>query len=127
MGARQTEIEVVQNWYETVGEQDVEAALSLLAADVEWNEPDGFFVSGVYHSPDAVLENVLEPSAQEFETFAVQPDRFLNDGSTVVALGSFRATTHQGEQIESPFAHVWEVDDGQIVRLTNYTDTALWQ
>lgn len=36
-------------------------------------------------------------------------------------------TLEANEQLESPFAHVYELCDGQIIRFVNYMDTALWQ
>lgn len=124
---RQTNVEIVQSPYEAFNEQDIETALAPMADDIEWTEPKGAFFGGTYHSPEAVLENVFEPCMQEFDPFTVEPDRFIDGGNTVVVLGVFRATTQDGERIESPFAHIWELADSEVIRFTNYTDTALWQ
>lgn len=124
---RQTNVEILKSGYEDFEKGDVEAVLARMADDIEWIEPEGMPFRGTYRSPAAVRENVFEPALEGFETFAVEPDRFVDGGSTVVALGAFRATTEDGERIDSPFAHVWELEDGRIVRFQNYTDTALWQ
>ena len=104
----------------------MESTLAMMADDVEWTEPEGFMTGGTYHGPTEVLENVFLPCQEEFETFRVEPTRFIDGGDTVVALGSFHATTKAGEQIDSPFAHVYDLDNGRITRMLNYTDTALW-
>lgn len=124
---RQTNVEIVRGLYAAYNDQDLETAMAAMADDIEWIEPEGFVFSGTQHGTTAVLKNVFEPSMQAFDSFVVEPERFIDGGDTVVALGMFRATTHEGELIESPFAHVNELNNGEIVRFTNYTDTALWQ
>ncbi|WP_435320551.1 nuclear transport factor 2 family protein [Haloarchaeobius sp. TZWSO28] len=123
---RQTNVEIVQRIYTAFNDGDLDTVVGTLADDVEWTEPAGFFIGGTFNGPDAVRTEVMEPCAEKFETFTVDPERFLEDGNTVVILGAFHATTPDGEHIESPFAHVSEVADGEIVRFENFTDTALW-
>lgn len=124
---QQSNVEIAQTVYESFNEGDIDTILVLMADDIEWIEPEGFVFGGTYHSPDAVVENVFEPAMEEFETFSVEPDRFIDGGELIVTLGTFRTTTEAGKQIESPFAHVYEMHDGRITRFVNYTDTALWQ
>ncbi|WP_435151476.1 nuclear transport factor 2 family protein [Haladaptatus sp. DFWS20] len=124
---RQSNVEIVQTIYESFNEGDIESALATMADDVEWIEPEGFVFGGTYHSPDEVLENVFMPAKEEFETFRVEPDRFIDGGDTVVTVGTFHATNEAGDTMESPFAHVNDLRDGRVIRFENYTDTALWQ
>ena len=54
------------------------------------------------------------------------PDRFVRDGDTVVTTGTYSGTYREmGKSFKSPFAHVWELEDGDIVRFEQYVDTAL--
>ncbi|EFW90350.1 hypothetical protein ZOD2009_19873 [Haladaptatus paucihalophilus DX253] len=123
----QSNVETVRTVYEGFNEGDLESVLATMAENVEWVEPVGFVFAGTYHGPDAVRENVFVPAMERFESFRVEPDRFIDGGDTVVAVGTFHATTEDGERIESPFAHVNELHDGHITRFVNYTDTALWR
>lgn len=125
--ARESNVEIVQTVYESFNDGDIDSALTTMADDIEWVEPDGFVFGGIYHSPDEVLENVFMPAKEEFEMFRVEPNRFIDGGDTVVTLGTFRATNEAGEVVESPFAHVNDLRDGRITHFENYTDTALWQ
>ncbi|EJN59664.1 nuclear transport factor 2 family protein [Halogranum rubrum] len=124
---RQTNVETIRALYAAFNREDLEATLVKLADDVEWTEPDGSIFGGTHHGPDEVLTNVFEVCRREFDPFTVEPERFLDAGAAVVALGTFYATTRDGTRIESPFAHVWELADGKVAHMTNYTDTALWQ
>jgi ketosteroid isomerase-like protein len=123
---RQTNVAIVQGLYDAFNDHDIETALATMTDDVEWTEPAGSPFGGTVHGPDAVNEHVFEPCMEMFDPFTVDPDRFVDGGDTVVALGKFHATTSEGKKIVSPFAHIWTVEDGKIAGLTNYTDTALW-
>jgi hypothetical protein len=118
---RETAVEVVQSVYEAVGRRDVEQITDVLADDVEWVEPDGGPVGGTYHGPDAVVANVFTELEGEWAEFAVEPDRFLVDGETVVALVTHRGThAETGERFEAPIADVWDLADGEVTRFQHY-------
>lgn len=123
----QSNVETAQRLYEGYNDGDIESVLAMMAEDVEWVEPAGFVFGGTYRGPTAVLENVFEPSMGKFETFAVEPDRYIDGGDTVVVVGTFHATTKADERVESPFVQLVEIHDGQITRFENFTDTVLWQ
>lgn len=119
-------VELVEKLYEAFNAQNTQGVLRRMADDVEWTEPEGSPFAGTYHGPDAVLVNVFRPVRKAYDPFVVEAERFVDAGDTVVCTGTFHATTKDGRKIESPFAHIWEVADGEITEMRNYTDTALW-
>lgn len=124
----QSNVGIVQSGYAAFAEGDIETVLGRMADDIEWTEPKGNpAFAGTYHGPEEVLKNVFEPALQDFAEFSLELDRTIDGGDTVVVLGSFHVTTEAGKTFESPFAHVWDLEDGQLTKLTNYTDTALWE
>lgn len=125
--ASHSNVETVERLYEGFNEGDIESVLALMDDDVEWVEPEGFVFPGISRGPDAVLANVFEPAMTDFEAFQVEPDRYIDGGETIVALGTFHATMTGGSRIESPFAHVCELQERRITRFENFTDTALWR
>ncbi len=55
-----------------------------------------------------------------------EPERYIDSGDTVVATGLYSGTyTATGESFEAPFAHVWDIEDGEIVRCQLFIDTVL--
>jgi ketosteroid isomerase-like protein len=53
--------------------------------------------------------------------FVVEPDRFVVDGETVVALVTHRGThAETGERFEAPVVDVWELEDGEVTRFRHY-------
>ena len=124
----ESNVRIVRDGYAAFNDGDIDAVLGAMADDIEWTEPEGTSYSGTYRSPEAVLENVFGPTMEDFEEFRVDADRFIDGGDTVVVLGSFRGKGRKsGERFDIPFAHVYELEDGRMTRLVNYTNTLLWQ
>ena len=75
--------------------------------------------------PEAVAEGVFARLVGEWEGFTVTPDRIIESGDTVLALGRYRAVHRTtGLPLDAQFAHVWTVRDGSIVAFQQYADTA---
>jgi ketosteroid isomerase-like protein len=122
---RPTNVEIVAEMYDAFNARDTQRVLGRMAADVKWTEPAGSPFGGTFNGPEAVLHGVFRPARKLYDPFEVAPGRFVDAGDTVVVEGEFHGTTQDGREIVSPFAHVWEVENGEIVRMQNYTDTAL--
>jgi hypothetical protein len=118
---QESNLDVVRDVYDAVGQRDLDRVVAALADDIEWIEPDGGPYGGTYRGPDAVVENVFTELGDEFEEFAVEPDRFLVDGDTVVALVTHRGThAETGEHFEAPIADVWDLENGKVARFQHY-------
>lgn len=112
--------------YESFAESDIEAVVATWAPDIELVESEGAVVGGIYHGLDEVI-GVFRAVADTLEEASVVPERYIDGGDTVVALGTASGTsTETGTSIEFPFAHVFDFDDGKISRWISYFDTALF-
>lgn len=120
--------QVIQSLYDAFARGDVPTVLALMDPQIEWTEADGFPYAGTYHGPEAVLNGVLMRLGTEWEGYQAVPDEFVDGGASIVVLGhysgSYKAT---GKSFRAPFAHVWKVRDGKILRFVQYTDTVLVQ
>lgn len=114
------ELDVVRGVYEAVGRGDLDAVVAALDEDIEWIEPAGATYGGTYRGPDAVVDEVLGSVVGEWEEFTVDPERFVVDDGTVVALVTHRGLHASGERFEAPIADVWEVEDGNVTRFQHY-------
>jgi uncharacterized protein len=117
-------VELVKSLYDSFAAGDVPAVLQGFDENIEWTEAEGFPYGGTYRGGAAIVENVFMRIATEWDGYAVTPDEFLDAGEKVVALGnysgSYKAT---GKSMKVPFAHVWTLRDGKIVKFVQYTDT----
>jgi ketosteroid isomerase-like protein len=99
---------------------------ALLAEDVAWHLAPGFPAGGRYDGRRAVLEEWWPKRAALFGTWRAIPDRLLDAGEAIVALGRYEgAALATGEWVSVPFAHVWWMREGRIAGLTQHTDTLL--
>jgi uncharacterized protein len=116
----------IRGAYEAFSRGDVPAVLGVLAADVSWTEAEGFPYGGTYVGPESVLQGVFMRLGTEWEGYAAVPREFVADGDTVVALGLYSGKyLATGKSFSAPFAHVWELRDGKVVKFRQYTDTAV--
>jgi ketosteroid isomerase-like protein len=71
-----------------------------------------------------VLEGVFMRLGEIGDDFAVVPERFVVDGDTVVALGSYRwKRKSSGEPALVKMVHVWTMDGGKAVAFQQHVDT----
>lgn len=121
--AKQANLTTVKQVYDAFSRGAMDEVLATMSEDIEWVEAAGGPLGGVYHGPDAVLENVFAPTGTDWDEFAVEPERYVEDGSTIVTIGTYRVASG-GATFEIPFAHLLDMADGKLVRFQQYSDTA---
>lgn len=116
--------QTIESLYQSFAQGNIPAVLGAFADDIEWTEAEGFPYGGTYRGANAILENVFMKLGSEWEGFSAVPDEFLDAGETIVALGNYGGKYRQtGKSMQAPFAHVWKLLDGKIVKFVQYTDT----
>ena len=122
MSSLSANVEIVAAFY---GADDAQR-LALLDPDVEWIQNEGFPGGGHYHSADDVRQGVFGEIRRQWSTWETELDELLDAGDTVVAIGAYRATAKTtGTSVRAAFAHVFTIAGGRVVRLRQFTDTAL--
>jgi ketosteroid isomerase-like protein len=116
---------LVQDLYDAFGKKDETRLRKILHPEVEWIQCAGFPGGGHRRSADEVLENVLGGLNTEWKDFQVLIDEYLEAGRAVVVIGRY-AGRHSAtdKEMEALFAHVYEVEDGRIIRFRQIADTA---
>ena len=121
-------LDTIRSVYEAFARGNVPAVLAVLAPNVSWTEAEGFPYGGTYVGPEAVLMNVFMRLGTEWDGFSAVPQEFVAQGDTVVSLGQYGGTYKTtGKKFSAPFAHVWNLRDGKVVRFRQHTDTAVVQ
>lgn len=120
-------VETVRGLYESFAEGDINSVVNTWASDIELIEPEGLVGSGTFEGPDEILENVFAGLANDWRDVSVTPERVVDGGDTVVALITWSGTNvDTGKSTEFRGAHVFDFEDGKIVRWTSYADSALF-
>lgn len=121
----ESNLEVVKDFYEALGDQDRDRILHRLDPDVEWIQNEGFPGGGRYAGAETVLKEVFAAFAAEWKTWQAEVGRWLDAGESIVALGAYRGTHRRtGRSMTAAFAHVYWLRDNRIVRFEQYADTA---
>ncbi len=120
-------VRTVQDIYDAFARGDIPAVLAAFDPQIEWREADNFLYAdgNPYVGPQAVLDGVFAPLAEDFDGFAAVPDEFFDAGDTVVVRGRYKGTFKRtGTAIDAQFAHFYTLRDGKIAHFQQYTDTA---
>ena len=116
--------DVIKGLYEAFSRGDIPAVLGTLDENMEWIEADGFPYGGTYVGPQAILEGVFMKLGSEWEGWTAYPEKIIDGGDEVVALGTYKGKyLATGKSISVPYAHAWTLKDGKAVRFQQYTDT----
>jgi len=117
-------VELMKSLYQAFAAGDIPGLLQSFDENIEWTEAEGFPYGGTYRGANAIVENVFMKLGSEWEGFSAVPDEFLDAGDNIVALGHYSGKYNQtGKSMKVPFAHVWTLRDGKIVKFVQYTDT----
>lgn len=109
--------------FEAFEQEDDEALLDTLSAEVEWYVPEVLPYGGTFHGVEQVRE-YLDSLSSFVERGTFDTLRMIDAGDHVVVLGHWSSRTAQGEAFDSRFASIFEVRDGKIIRLDSHLDTA---
>ncbi len=116
--------QIIENSYQSFATGDIPGLLGTFDENIEWTEAEGFPHGGTYVGADAIVENVFMTLGSEWEGFSAVPDEILDAGERIVALGHYSGKYHAtGKSMKVPFAHVWTLRGGKIVKFVQYTDT----
>ena len=106
--------------YEGFGRGDMDAVLSVMDPDIEWDATDALAHTGVYQGHKGVTA-YIDSLSTAWDEFHLNPEQFTEsgDGAHVMALGNVKGRlAADGQDVEARFAHVLQVDeDGRVTRL----------
>ncbi|TDQ62063.1 hypothetical protein ATL17_3167 [Maritalea mobilis] len=118
--------EIVKTHYAASDRGDLEGMLAPLAENCAWTEAAGFPCAGTYIGPEEVKKNVFFALGDLFDNFTFTLNQLLDAGQHVVGVGLYAATAKStGKSFEARVTHVWEVEEGKVVKFEQFADTKL--
>ncbi|NEW97390.1 nuclear transport factor 2 family protein [Rhodopseudomonas sp. BR0G17] len=119
-------LDLIRRTYEGSSEENGHNLLAVLHPDVEWTEAEGFPYAGTYVGVDALMAGVFARLASEWIGYRAEVHTYLADGDRVAAFGVYSGTYKTtGKSMRAAFAHLYEIQDGKIRRMTQYVDTVM--
>ncbi|HEX4411394.1 MAG TPA: nuclear transport factor 2 family protein [Xanthobacteraceae bacterium] len=124
MGALTT----VKRFYTLLATGNLAAALQLLDPAIEWTEAERTpYYAGTMRGVDAVVAGLFKPLANDFADFATTPSEFVADKSRVVSIGRYTGVaTTTNKALSVPFVHLWTVENDQLRKFRQFTDSGVW-
>lgn len=116
---------VVEGMFASLQRGDMAGVLDRLSEDIEWRiaGPSELPYAGIHRGRDEVAK-FFQTFAQAAEFEAFEPREFLAKGEKVVVLGHERQRMKtSGQVVETDWAMVFTLRDGQIARFRNYVDS----
>jgi hypothetical protein len=121
-----TNLDVIRTWYKSMYQGDKEKARELLAPGVEWIISSEFPAGGTYIGVEAIFREFFPNLLSNFSEWTAKTEELIDAGDVIVALGHYQGYSKvTGKKVVSPFVHVWRLREGKIVKVQQYTDTAL--
>lgn len=125
--AAQSNLDLVASGYAAFASGDMDAVMSLMAPELIWHEAESLPYGGIYHGPEAVMENVFSAIVQDWDEYQAEPMRFIDGDDHIVVLGEYRGIHREsGKRLQVPFAHIWRMKDGRLIEFHQFTDTMAW-
>jgi ketosteroid isomerase-like protein len=122
-----TNLQAVQQIYDTFHQGDIDSILRALADDVEWHQPgprDVLPWAGTRHGRAQVAQ-FFTAIGETLDLLQFEPREFLVQGDTVVVFGYEQALAEPTNRtFESEWVMVFTLCGGQVVRFRAYHDTA---
>ncbi|MCE5172722.1 nuclear transport factor 2 family protein [Paenibacillus profundus] len=125
-----TNLEIVRSTYEGPSSSNAQRLLEALSEHVEWTEAAGFPYGGTYIGPEAVMENVFSRLASEWNDYKASVHTYheVEGKDIIIAEGAYSGTYKKtGKAFQADFVHVWELENGKIVKFKQYVDSHVVQ
>jgi ketosteroid isomerase-like protein len=121
----QENVELAEAAYRTLNAGgNLDFTFEFLAPDVEFHTAGAFpDLDPVYRGHDGVRK-LNEQLSEPWEQFRLEPDRFIDLGDQVLVLSHFHGKGRDGIEARLPFAHLWTVRDGLVVRMDAFASHA---
>ncbi len=119
-------LEAVKTLYAAFASGDMEAAASVMAPDMAWNEAENYIFAdrNPYIGAESVFAGVFGRTAELFDDFAVEVGTFVSQGNIVAMQGRYAAVSKAtGQRVNPQIVHWWTVKDGLITGFQQHVDT----
>jgi ketosteroid isomerase-like protein len=117
-------IQIVKDFFATMGGGDQQRLLALVAEDVEWIIPGEDWPLAGTHRGHAGLADVLQKASETMETTFPEPPEFVAQGDRVLmigfATGRIKATNRTWED---HWVFAITVRNGKVTSIREYIDT----
>ncbi len=119
-----TNVDLVKKFYSSFKAQDKQTYLQLCDDDIEWVVMESMPHGRTHVGKKAIFEEYFPNLFSSFAEFHAMTEEFLDAGDKIIVLGKYQVLAKKSKKkFESPFAHVYTIKNGKIVKFRQYADT----
>lgn len=120
--------DVVRAFYAAGDVGDVETAMGLMSDEISWTNIGSTDFSGTFEGKDDLAANLLGPLFSRLQAGIKSTiDLMVAEGDYVVVQDRGTAETIDGRPYNNTYCHIFRIEEGKIVEVTEFFDTALAQ
>lgn len=118
--------EAIKSHYAGSDRKDLDAMMAPITDQSAWTEMAGFPYAGTYVGREAIIAGVFARIGAEWDGYTFTLERLIDGGATIVGIGVYTGTYKKtGKAMTARVVHVWDLDDGKVVKFEQFTDTKL--
>ncbi len=118
--------QLVRDAFEAMGRSDIGPLYALITDDVAWIIEGQTRFSRRFEGKETVKRDLLGPLFEAFATpYRFTIDEIIAEGERVVVLGRGEVRTKWGKDYNNSYCFVLRLEEGRLVELREYLDTAL--
>ncbi len=118
--------EAIKAHYAASDRKDLAAMMAPITDRTAWTEMAGFPYAGTYVGAAAIVAGVFKRIGEEWDGYSFALERLVDGGSVIVGIGTYSGVYRKtGRRMSARVVHVWDMDDGKVVRFEQFTDTKL--
>jgi ketosteroid isomerase-like protein len=114
---------IVRRLQEAYNRHDVDGVLAELDEHVSWEVPEVLPLGGAHVGHDE-MRTFLNAAFSAFPDPRIEPGEIVDAGHLVVYVGRFTAVAPAGRTLSVATVFVFEVANGRITRMREFSDTA---
>lgn len=121
-------LEMIQSTYEGSASSNAKHLVEALSEKAEWTEAEGFPYGGTYIGVEAIMENVFSRLGSEWDDYKASVNTYheVSEKDVIIAEGMYSGVYKEtGKSFEAEFVHVWQLENGKIVKFKQYVDSHL--
>ncbi|MGG0303004.1 nuclear transport factor 2 family protein [Bacillus albus] len=121
-----TNLEIIRSTYEGSASSNAKHLGEALSEKVEWTEAEGFPYGGTYIGVEAIMKNVFSRLESEWDDYKASVIMYheVNGKDVIIAEGVYSGVYKEtGKSFEAEFVHVWQLENGKIVKFKQYVDS----
>lgn len=119
---------LVKNMYKAFTERDMRKLELICHPDIRWEQALGFPGGTVSKGIEQIIQNVYIGNSQRWDYFSFKAQNFISTQKHVLVQGHYEIQSQtQNSIIKVETAHLFEIQNNQIIEFKQYTDTKmLW-